>query len=118
VTYISQADIAKKAKVSISTVRRVLKEPDQVSPDKRAAILLVVKELGYRNSWTYRSDGVTLADVAAAAGVSVPTVSRCLRGGHRHADSTVARIKQLAAELGYSRDGGTTKGNEHEEPLD
>ncbi|WP_051342615.1 LacI family DNA-binding transcriptional regulator [Pseudonocardia spinosispora] len=49
-----------------------------------------------------RSGAVTLADVAAAAGVDRSTVSRALRDeAHRVSPATIARVHAVAAELGY-----------------
>ncbi|RMG94265.1 MAG: LacI family transcriptional regulator [Chloroflexi bacterium] len=44
---------------------------------------------------------VTIKDIAKIAGVSHTTVSRALRGHPGIAPETVARIKKIAAELGY-----------------
>ena len=44
---------------------------------------------------------VTITDVAAAAGVSLTTVSDSLTGKGRIPDETRARVKQVADELGY-----------------
>ncbi len=44
---------------------------------------------------------VTLADVAAAAGVSVMTASRVMRGAGHVSARTRARVEAAAAELGY-----------------
>lgn len=44
---------------------------------------------------------VTSRDVARAAGVSQPTVSRALRDDRRLSASTRARVREVAAELGY-----------------
>lgn len=43
----------------------------------------------------------TLRDLAAAAGVSINTVSRALRGKEDIAEKTRERIKKLAAQMGY-----------------
>jgi DNA-binding LacI/PurR family transcriptional regulator len=45
--------------------------------------------------------GVTIKDVAHRAGVSHPTVSRALRGDRLVAPKTAARIRRIAADLGY-----------------
>ena len=45
--------------------------------------------------------GPSLDDLAAAAGVSIATVSRALSGRGRVSDATRDRIRALAAELGY-----------------
>ncbi|NIK57332.1 LacI family DNA-binding transcriptional regulator [Kribbella shirazensis] len=53
-----------------------------------------------------RDNGVrrpSVKDVAREAGVSFQTVSRVLNGGSRVAESTRARVLQVAAELGYRR---------------
>jgi LacI family transcriptional regulator len=47
---------------------------------------------------------VTLKDIAAALGLSVPTVSMALRGHREIADATRARVKAKADELGYRPD--------------
>jgi len=49
---------------------------------------------------------VTLRDVAAAAGVHVSTASRALdtAGSSRIGTATTAKVRSVAAELGYSRD--------------
>lgn len=44
----------------------------------------------------------TMADVAARAGVSVATVSRALRGSDLVAAATIARVRAVADELGFS----------------
>ncbi len=43
----------------------------------------------------------TLRDIAAAAGVSVATVSRALRDDHHHSPATAERIRRIANKLGY-----------------
>jgi DNA-binding LacI/PurR family transcriptional regulator len=47
---------------------------------------------------------VSIKDIARAAGVSHPTVSRALRDSPLVSAETKARIKQLAEEMGYSPD--------------
>src|SRR5437870_13218463 len=53
-------------------------------------------------------DRVTLADIAAAAGVSVPTVSKVLNGHADVAPKTRTRIEALLADYNYAglRRGG------------
>lgn len=46
----------------------------------------------------------TLRDIAEAAGTSVSTVSRALRGSSRISERTRARVGAVAAELGYRAD--------------
>ncbi len=53
-----------------------------------------------RNSKT-SSPGVTIADVAIAAGVSVPTVSRMLNNKEYVAKETRERVNQAIQKLGY-----------------
>ncbi|GAA1727845.1 LacI family DNA-binding transcriptional regulator [Isoptericola hypogeus] len=48
-----------------------------------------------------RGSGITLADVAAASGVSTATVSRVLSGNYPVATRTKARVTEAVAELGY-----------------
>lgn len=55
------------------------------------------------------SPRATLADVAAAAGVSVSTVSRALRGRGEMAPATRAHILATARRLGHTR-GGESRG--------
>ncbi len=45
---------------------------------------------------------VTLADVAAAAQVSIPTASKALRDGADVAEATRSRVKSAMADLGYT----------------
>src|SRR5579863_1128907 len=45
--------------------------------------------------------GITITDVAKAAGVSVPTVSRILNNKEYVADETHDRVNQAIKELGY-----------------
>ena len=45
---ITQADIAKKAGVSVSTVSRTLNKPEMVSQSTRLRVLKVINELDYR----------------------------------------------------------------------
>lgn len=52
------------------------------------------------------SPRVTLAHVAAAAGVSTPTVSKVLRGATDVSASTRDRVTAIARELGYVRSPG------------
>lgn len=44
----------------------------------------------------------TIKDVAAAAGVSIATVSRALNSGERVLPETVARVREVAGDLGYT----------------
>jgi DNA-binding LacI/PurR family transcriptional regulator len=46
--------------------------------------------------------GITIADVAKAAGVSVPTVSRILNNKEYVADETRQRVHEVIQELGYA----------------
>lgn len=43
----------------------------------------------------------TLQDVADAAGISVMSVSRCLRNDPRHSEETRLRVRAIAERLGY-----------------
>ncbi len=58
---------------------------------------------------TPRRERATIEDVAAAAGVSVATVSRALRGLPNVADSTRARVERAAAELEYRADPAASR---------
>ena len=53
-----------------------------------------------------KSPKPTLAAVAIAANLSIPTVSKVLRGGTDVASSTRERVVRIAEELGYTRVGG------------
>ena len=57
-----------------------------------------------------RSRTVTIAAIAAAAGVSVPTVSRVLNGRSDVAPQTRQRVEQLLHDHGYQRRGGRPAG--------
>ncbi|SDQ65011.1 LacI family DNA-binding transcriptional regulator [Quadrisphaera sp. DSM 44207] len=59
-----------------------------------------------------RTDGrtVTIAAIAAEAGVSVPTVSRVLNGRSDVAPRTRERVEQLLRDSGYQRRGGRPPG--------
>lgn len=48
---------------------------------------------------------VTMKDIAAKCGVSLATVNHCMtdKGSAKYKQSTVAKIRQTAAELGYDR---------------
>jgi LacI family transcriptional regulator len=58
---------------------------------------------------------VTLKDVAAAAGVSVMTVSYALRGHPATAERTRERVKRVAEKLGYRPDPGLSALVSHRE---
>lgn len=49
----------------------------------------------------------TLADIAARAGTTVPTVSKVLNGRSDVSAATRSRVMQLVAETGYRRRGGS-----------
>src|SRR5689334_20717189 len=49
------------------------------------------------------TDKNTIAEIAAQAGVSIPTVSRVLNGRPDVAPATRARIEQIIKESGYVR---------------
>src|SRR5919112_6307676 len=51
------------------------------------------------------SRGVTIAEIASAAGVSVPTVSKVLNGREGVSAATREQVKQLLEEHGYARRG-------------
>ena len=49
------------------------------------------------------ADGpVTIADVAAAAGVSVATVSKVINDRYGVAEQTSARVREVIEQLGYT----------------
>ena len=56
-----------------------------------------------------RPERATIEDVAAAAGVSVATVSRALRGLPNVANSTRLRVEQTASELSYRADPAASR---------
>lgn len=56
-----------------------------------------------------RRDRSTIEDVALAAGVSVATVSRALRGLPNVAESTRVRVQQIAIELNYRADPAASR---------
>ncbi|MGE9290169.1 MAG: LacI family DNA-binding transcriptional regulator, partial [Puniceicoccales bacterium] len=47
-------------------------------------------------------NAVTMKDIAKLAGVSVMTVSRCLKNDLRQSESTRKRVQRIAKELGYT----------------
>lgn len=55
---------------------------------------------------------ITIAEIAAQAGVSLPTVSRVLKGRPDVAPATRARIEQLLDESGYLRRNAATTAKE------
>lgn len=57
----------------------------------------------------HRGNRSTIEDVATAAGVSVATVSRALRGLPNVADSTRARVQTAAEELSYRADPAASR---------
>lgn len=52
---------------------------------------------------------VTIAEIAASAGVSVPTVSKVLNGRADVADGTRRRVQQIMADRGYRRRASGTQ---------
>lgn len=56
-----------------------------------------------------RRDRSTIEDVALAAGVSVATVSRALRGLPNVAESTRVKVQQIAVELNYRADPAASR---------
>ena len=56
-----------------------------------------------------RRDRSTIEDVAVAAGVSVATVSRALRGLPNVAESTRVRVQEIAIELNYRADPAASR---------
>ena len=50
--------------------------------------------------------GITIADVAARAGVSKTTVSRVLNGKGEIHENTVLKVRKAISELGYGRAPG------------
>ncbi|MCF6744870.1 LacI family transcriptional regulator [Blastococcus sp. KM273128] len=56
-----------------------------------------------------QTGAVTIAAIAAAAGVSVPTVSRVLNGRSDVAPRTRERVEQLLRDHGYQRRGGRAR---------
>ncbi len=61
------------------------------------------------NSAPMRRERATIEDVASAAGVSVATVSRALRGLPNVAGPTRERIEKIAAELNYRADPAASR---------
>lgn len=55
----------------------------------------------FQKMYQTSSKGSTISDVAAQAGVSIPTVSRVLNGRPDVAPATRARIEQILEESGY-----------------
>lgn len=81
-----------------------------LSPSARARVLTMPKTVAFaqkfaQNSRMTSSPRATLTDVAAAAGVSVSTASRAMRGRGDLSPETRARILAAAERLGHSRSG-------------
>lgn len=57
-----------------------------------------------------KSERPTLARIASAAGTSVPTVSKVLRGGTDVSEVTRLRVMGVAHELGYAKTRASVKG--------
>jgi DNA-binding LacI/PurR family transcriptional regulator len=73
---------------------------DNVIRNQYQIMILVTCFMPKRNP-KRRTEGVTIADVAKAAKVSVPTVSRILNNKEYVADETRDRVNQVIEELGY-----------------
>lgn len=65
--------------------------------------------MAFANHSTARRERATIEDVAAAANVSVATVSRALRGLPNVAAPTRERIERIAAELEYQADPAASR---------
>lgn len=75
-------DVARLANVSISTVSRVVNNPESVRPEKRKRVLQVIEELGYEPN-PFASglrDKRTMTIVAAIPDISNPFFSQLFRG--------------------------------------
>ena len=67
-----------------------------------------VTERGDARSWGAQRQ-LTLADVAAAAGVSIKTASRALGGEPNVADATRGRVRAAAATLGFTMNSAASQ---------
>lgn len=83
---------------------RALRGPSTGSKSLRRQ-QIYVKRFQYRFQWRYSFEIMkrrpTITDVAAAAGVSVATVSKAVNGRYGVAAETVDRVLQVVADLGY-----------------
>jgi len=82
VAHISIVDIARLAQVSPSTVSRALQNHPRISPERRAEILALAEQLGYRPSQVARSlvTGQTHTIGAVVSDVTDPFVAEVLKG--------------------------------------
>ncbi|HAJ37440.1 MAG TPA: LacI family transcriptional regulator [Chloroflexi bacterium] len=81
-THVSIVDIARLAQVSPSTVSRALQNHPRISPERRAEILALAEQLGYRPSQVARSlvTGQTHTIGVVASDVTDPFVAEVLKG--------------------------------------
>jgi Transcriptional regulators len=104
---LSIVDIAKRAKVSPSTVSRVFNNPELVQPSTRDAVLKVAHELGYRPNASARTLRTQRSQVL---GIVLPTLdnpvfAECLQGiigatvKHGYAIMPVTSQYEVAAEI-------------------
>ncbi|NLP83231.1 LacI family transcriptional regulator [Microbacterium sp. CFH 90308] len=100
-------DVAAAAGVSVATVSNFYNRPDRVAPPTALRIQEAVDALNYvRRSERPRPSRrppaeVGISEVAAAAGVSVGTVSNYLNRPDVLAPATSARVQQAIDALGY-----------------
>src|SRR6185295_14136328 len=71
------------------------------APYDRPAMTAAANQRGRRPTSTRRLERAGIRDVAAAAGVSITTVSDALNGKGRLPDETRSRVREVADRLGY-----------------
>lgn len=69
----------------------------------------VAPTMAHPTTFSSRRNRSTIEDVALAAGVSVATVSRALRGLPNVAESTRVRVQEIAIELNYRADPAASR---------
>ena len=97
-------EIAAHANVSEATVYRVLRGSAKVGADRTARVKAAISALAYEPLEPARSADKrmpTISDVAASAGVSVPTVSRVLTGAAKVSAELTDRVMTAITALDY-----------------
>ena len=86
-------EVARRAKVSVATVSRVLNHPDKVRPETRDAILRVIQEMEYTPNWFARNLNLKTTNTLA---ILIPTIESPLY------QKMIAGIEAIANERNYT----------------